>query len=139
MRSPAGVIFGAALLAVFALCAHAAADEWKVAKLTGRVFIQSGLIQGVSLSSGMSLKSGSVLVADKTGQALFVHGGDQMIVSPNSMVAVPKDGGGMTAVLQRFGQVELDVSHQAKPHFVVETPFLAALVKGTHFTVRVRK
>jgi hypothetical protein len=85
----------------------------------------------------MLLKGGSVLVADKTGRALLVHGGDQMIVSPNSMIAVPKDGAGMTTVLQRLGEIELDVAHKSAPHFTVATPFLAAIVKGTHFTVRV--
>ena len=99
--------------------------------------IQSGLMQGVALTSGMVLKSGSVLVTDRNGRALLVHGGDQMIVSPGSMVAIPKDGAGMTTVVQRFGEIELDVSHQGKPHFVVQTPYLAAVVKGTHFKVRV--
>jgi hypothetical protein len=85
----------------------------------------------------MVLKSGSVLVAAKTGHALPVHGSDQMIVSLNSMVAVPQDRGRITTVMESFGEIEFDVSHQAKPHFVVKTPFLAAVVKGTHFKVRV--
>jgi hypothetical protein len=75
----------------------------------------------------------------KIGRALLVHGGDLMIVSPGSMIAVPKDAGGVTSVLQRFGEIELEVSRKSKPHFIVKTPFLAAIVKGTHFKVRVLK
>src|SRR5262249_33597903 len=100
---------------------------------------KSGPMQGVGLTNGMVLRSGSVLVADRTGRALLVHGGDQMIVSPGTMVAIPQDRGGVTTILQSFGETEFDVSHQQKPHFVVETPFLAAVVKGTHFKVRVLK
>src|SRR5437773_201569 len=139
MSKRPGSVVAIALVATLAFCGFAAAAEWKVAKLSGQVVIRSGPLQGVSLTSGMVLKSGSVLVADKTGHALLVHGGDQMIVSPNSMVAVPNDRGGITTVMESFGEIELDVSHQAKPHFVVETPFLAAVVKGTHFKVRVLK
>jgi hypothetical protein len=117
----------------------ASAAEWTVAKLSGHVVIQAGPLRTVALANGMTLQSGAVLLADKTGRALLVHGGDQMIVSPNSIIAIPKDDGARTTVLERLGEVELDVSHQTRPHFAVETPFLAALVKGTHFTVRVFK
>jgi hypothetical protein len=132
-----GTRFALTISAVLAACNAAGAAEWTVAKLSGHVVIQSGPVQTVALTDGMVLKSGSVLVANASGRALLVHGGDQMIVSPNSIVAVPKDGATMTTVLQRLGQVELDVTHQSTPHFTVETPFLAAVVKGTHFTVRV--
>lgn len=134
-----GTRFALIVSGVLAACNIASAAEWTVAKLSGHVVIQSGPVQTAALSNGMVLKSGSVLVADGTGRALLVHGGDQMIVSPNSIIAVPKDGATMTTVLQRFGQVELDVTHQSTPHFAVETPFLAAVVKGTHFTVRVSR
>jgi hypothetical protein len=132
-----GTRFALTISAVLAACNAAGAAEWTVAKLSGHVVIQSGPVQTVALTDGMVLKSGSVLVANASGRALLVHGGDQMIVSPNSIVAVPKDGATMTTVLQRLGQVELDVTHQSTPHFTVQTPFLAAVVKGTHFTVRV--
>jgi hypothetical protein len=122
---------------VLSTVSGAGAAEWTVAKLSGHVVIQAGPLRTAALTSGMTLQSGAVLIADKTGHALLVHGGDQMIVAPNSVIAVPKDGGARTTVLERLREVELDVSHQSTPHFAVETPFLAALVKGTHFTVRV--
>src|SRR5258708_22861227 len=99
-----GSVVAIALMATSMFCGFAAAAEWRVAKLSGQVVVRSGPLQGVSLTSGMVLKSGSVLVADKTGHALLVHGGDQMIVSPSSMVAVPNDRGGIPTRMARFRQ-----------------------------------
>jgi hypothetical protein len=134
-----GLRFVFILPAVLALPGVAGAAEWTVAKLSGHVVIRSGPVQETSLTSGMVLKSGSLLFADKTGRALLMHGGDQMIVSPNTLVALPKDSGAMTTILERFGEIEFDVAHKNAPHFTIDTPFLAAIVKGTHFKVRVLK
>jgi hypothetical protein len=63
-----------------------------------------------------------------------------LVVGPNAVITVPSgDSGGITTVLQRAGDVEFDVDRQQSPHFEVETPYLAATVKGTHFTVAVDK
>lgn len=134
-----GLRFVFILPAFLAFPGVAGAAEWTVAKLSGHVVIRSGPVQETSLTSGMVLKSGSLLFADKTGRALLMHGGDQMIVSPNTLVALPKDGGAMTTILERFGEIEFDVAHKNAPHFTIDTPFLAAIVKGTHFKVRVLK
>jgi hypothetical protein len=44
---------------------------------------------------------------------------------------------GMTRVLQNMGSVLFQVDHRQSPHFSVETPLLAAIVKGTIFEVTV--
>ena len=137
MSTRLGLLLAIALCTAFAAGGAAEAAEWTVAKMSGHVVIRSGPLQDVAVTTGMVLKSGSVVVAGAGGRVLLVHGGDQMIVSPNSEVAIPRDGGGVTTVLERYGQVELDVVPTGKPHFIVETPVLAAVVKGTHFTVGV--
>ena len=58
------------MAAFVALSGAAAAAEWKVAKLGGHVVIKSGPMQGVSLTNGMALQSGSVLVATASGGRL---------------------------------------------------------------------
>jgi hypothetical protein len=43
--------------------------------------------------------------------------------------------GGTTTVLQRSGEIAFEVEKRKLRHFSVETPFLAAVVKGTRFVV----
>ena len=45
----------------------------------------------------------------------------------------------MTTIIQRSGSIVLDVEKRNVKHFEVETPLLAALVKGTRFRVTVEK
>src|SRR6185295_6995540 len=78
-----------------------------------------------------------VLVAGKNGRALLVRGEATIMVAPSTMIALPKDDGEFTTILQQTGEVEFNVDHKKMPHFKVETPWLAALVKGTNFKVRV--
>ena len=59
------------------------------------------------------------------------------MIGPDSVVTVPAQAGRHTTILQRAGVVEFDIERQKLPYFVVETPYLSALVKGTQFTVEV--
>lgn len=124
-----GSLFAAFFTAVLALCCTAAAAEWRVAKLSGSVYIQSGPMRGLALTRGMVLQPGMVLVADRTGRALLIRVDDQIIVSPNTTIAVPIDrAGGIEEILQGLGESELPVNGQRKP--AAEAPYIAAFVKG---------
>src|SRR5690606_611688 len=61
------------------------------------------------------------------------------VIAPNSRMSLPSDGGDGLGVriLQQLGTLLFKVERQETPYFEVETPFLAAIVKGTTFTVRV--
>jgi hypothetical protein len=43
----------------------------------------------------------------------------------------------MTQIIEQFGNVIFKIKKMTMPHFAVETPFLAAVVKGTTFSVTV--
>ena len=62
-----------------------------------------------------------------------------MTVAPSSEITLATDGGdgSMTTIFQKIGSVLYTVEKQSDQHFEVETPFLAAVVKGTSFTVGV--
>jgi len=51
--------------------------------------------------------------------------------------AEPSDVGIRTTIVQQSGSILLEVEKRAVKHFAVETPFLSAVVKGTHFRVTV--
>jgi hypothetical protein len=134
--STLAVVFS--LLSALTLSTGAAASDWSVASSAGEVWIVSGGIQRAALSSGTELTAGGALATGRSGRVLLVNGRDTITVGPNSMIVIPAAGGnGHTAVLQQAGVAEFDVEKQSKPHFAVETPYLAAIVKGTHFVVSV--
>jgi hypothetical protein len=62
-----------------------------------------------------------------------------MLISPNSVIGLPAEqkDGMSTTILQQAGSILLDVEKRNVKHFEVETPYLAAVVKGTHFQVTV--
>jgi hypothetical protein len=70
-----------------------------------------------------------------------VHGEEYMLISPNSAIEIPRETkqGLLTTIIQRAGSIVLEVEKRNVKHFEVETPQLAALVKGTRFRVTVEK
>src|SRR4029079_2327681 len=100
-------LFAITLFAVLSLFGAAEAAEWRVARLSGSVFIDSGPTHRLALTRGMVLQGGLVLVADKTGRALLIRADDQLIVSPNTTVAIPVDRDGIADALQGLGESEL--------------------------------
>ena len=62
-----------------------------------------------------------------------------ILISPNSVVGLPaeKKEGLSTTIIQQAGSILLEVEKRNVKHFEVETPYLAAVVKGTQFSVTV--
>ena len=74
------------------------------------------------------------------GMLVLTHQGTTMTVSPGSRLALPSaeaTASGMYRIMQAVGTVLYHVKERvsAMSHFEVETPFLAAVVKGTTFNV----
>ena len=136
------------LLAVFVLfCTNATAiaddnnDVWHVSNAFGNVWVTVGGVQQASLSHSRILKPGDSIQTGQNGRALLVHGEEYMLISPNSAIEIPRETkqGLQTTVIQRAGSIVLEVEKRNVKHFEVETPQLAALVKGTRFRVTVEK
>jgi hypothetical protein len=63
---------------------------------------------------------------------------------PNSMAAITTKPGGFlaprkTEIVQKVGALDLEIEKRSQPHTTVQTPYLAAVVKGTIFHVSVGK
>jgi hypothetical protein len=129
----------AVLLAASGSVAFAA--DWKIARLTGGAWILAEGKDPVPAASGMVVPKGSTVSTAQSGRVMLVHGQDTVLVGPNSLVGVPyrPDRGVSTTLVQQVGEVELAVEKRGRPHFSVQTPFLAAVVKGTEFSVVVSK
>ncbi|MGX1324442.1 hypothetical protein AB7M17_007895 [Bradyrhizobium sp. USDA 377] len=118
-----------------------AADEdvWSVSKATGEVWVATDGAQQVSLNQEETLKPGNTIRTGRNGRVLLVRGEETILISPNSVVGLPaeKKDGLSTTIIQQAGSILLEVEKRNVKHFEVETPYLAAVVKGTQFSVTV--
>ena len=133
---------GAGLLSfavsLFALGSVASADDWHVVQSSGDVWLSSSAAQPIALTSSATVADGATIVTGAAGRAMLARGEQTMLVGPNSVATVPEASEqGFVTILERSGRIEFDVDKQKDPHFAVETPYLAAVVKGTHFVVDV--
>ncbi|MEH2614951.1 FecR family protein [Bradyrhizobium sp. AZCC 1693] len=133
-----------ALATMFALAAASvafAADggDWTVSKSSGEVWLTGSGVQQAALRQEDVLKPGDTISTGRTGRVLLKRGDEMILVSPNSVVGVPaeKKEGLSTTIKQQAGSILLDVEKRNVKHFEVETPYLAAVVKGTRFRVTV--
>ncbi|UWU79629.1 FecR family protein [Bradyrhizobium huanghuaihaiense] len=132
--------FVAALTLGTASGAFAADDGvWSVSKATGEVWVATDGAQQVSLNQEATLKPGNTIRTGRNGRVLLVRGEETILISPNSVVGLPaeKKDGLSTTIIQQAGSILLEVEKRNVKHFEVETPYLAAVVKGTQFSVTV--
>jgi hypothetical protein len=133
------------LLVIFAIAcagseAFAADTGWRVSKSSGDVWVSTSGVQQVSLSQDAVLNTGDSVRTGRNGRVLLVRGQEKILISPNSVVGLPAPKSpGTTTVIQQSGSILLEVDKRGGQHFEVETPYLAAVVKGTQFRVAVSK
>jgi len=130
----------AAFVLAAASSAYAADDgAWTVSKSSGEVWLTNSGAQPASLKPEEFLKPGDTIRTGRTGRVLLQRGEESMMISPNSVVGVPaeKKEGLSTTIVQQAGSILLEVEKRNVKHFEVETPYLAAVVKGTQFRVTV--
>ena len=115
------------------------AAEWVVKRATGKVYLVAPGIEAFRAKPGMVLQPGMTVATKDRAKALIARGEETIFVGPNTKVALSKYRSSevKTTLLQTSGLVEVDVKKRAQPHFTVETPYMAAVVKGTKFTVKV--
>jgi hypothetical protein len=118
--------------------AIAQSAAWRVSKSSGEVWVGTSGVQQASLTDDAVLNPGDNIRTGRNGRVLLVRGQEQILISPNSVVGLPAPKSpGTTTVIQQSGTILLEVEKRNVQHFEVETPYLAAVVKGTQFRVTV--
>jgi hypothetical protein len=133
-------VLAMALVLGAASSACAAEDGvWSVGKSSGEVWITTTGAEQVSLKQEEVLKPGDTIRTGRNGRVLLVRGEETILISPNSVIGLPteKKEGLSTTIVQQAGSILLEVEKRNVKHFEVETPYLAAVVKGTQFTVTI--
>jgi len=113
----------------------ALADDWVAAKLRGRVF---QLVEGQwqVLERGDIVPDDRVLRTTAGGRVQLNRGKETIDLGANTQIQIiDRAGRQFTNVTQYFGRVEIEAEVQNVEHFAVNTPFMAAVVKGTKFVV----
>lgn len=112
------------------------ADEWTADKLRGQVL---ELVDGQwqKLERGMVVPDSRVIRTLVFGRVTFTRGSEAVEIGPNTQIQIYDEGGRtpFTTVKQYFGSVSVGAEVGQVQHFAVQTPYLAAVVKGTQFTV----
>ena len=118
--------------------AFAETPGWVVSESSGKVAIVSTGISRVAIRGGQ-LVAGDFVTTGATGRAVLVRGEEYLVVAPSTRIRIaePAKSGGFTQIVEHFGNVIYKIKKMTMPHFAVETPFLAAVVKGTTFSVTV--
>ena len=123
-----------ASLTLIGLTSVALADDWKAVRLRGDVFVYRD--GWVKLERGDVVADDSIIRTLGRGRVSFERGAETIDLLPNSQIRiVDQTGRKFTTVMSDYGGVEIDAEALNVEHFSVATPFLAAVVKGTHFSV----
>ena len=119
------------------LATGASAAEWTVVKTFGETWVESTGIQKASLARGARLAGNATIVTGADGKVFLARGDESVVVAPNSVIRLQKDSqsGIRTTIRHDTGTATYLVHKRSSPHFTVQTPTLAALVKGTKFKV----
>jgi len=125
-----------ALIATPAL-AKEVSSAWVVAQKSGDVRVIHNGLQPASVQVRAALSPGDVIATGANGRAMLTRGDDYVVVAPGSRLLLPKaeEKRGFTRLIQQVGTMLYKVKHTGVPHFAVQTPMLAAVVKGTSFSV----
>ncbi|MCF6370158.1 FecR family protein, partial [Rhizobium halophilum] len=131
-------------LSVFLLATLSAslafAQEWVVSRTTKQVSYTTDKKTWDDVKVGITIPSNAWVATGPRGRVTLTRGPESLSLSPNTLGAVITTQGlfsRKTEVVQQTGQIALDIEKRSRPHTYVHTPFLAAVVKGTSFTVTV--
>ena len=118
--------------------AQAETPQWKLSESAGTVNVLRSGVSRIAISGG-SLSAGDVITTGTKSRAVLVRGQEYVVVSPNSRlrISAPEQSGGVVQFFEELGNVLFRIDKKSTPHFGVKTPYLAAVVKGTTFSVTV--
>lgn len=123
------------MLAWVALAAVATADDWIVDRLRGEVLVQSGS-GWHSLARGDVVSDSSAIRSLDGSRVTFQRGVERIELNGATEIRIfDRVGEKMTTIMQAYGEVTVEAERRNIQHFSVQTPYLAAIVKGTRFTV----
>ncbi len=121
--------------------AQAADDDWHVAKTTNQVKFTLDRANWSDVHVGDVIPNKAWLSTGPRGRLQLIRGVETISLQPSTLASITTSGffSRKTEILQQVGSIDLEIEKRSQPHTTVQTPFLAAVVKGTIFHVTVGK
>ncbi len=113
----------------------ALADDWEAVKLRGAVFtlVDNSWVQ---LARGDVVSDNRIIRTAPNARVQLKRGKETIDLGSDTQIRIfDRDGQKFTVIQEHFGEVAIAAEHQDVQHFAVQTQYLAAVVKGTRFTV----
>ena len=133
-----GIRAATAVAALLASSSAFAQTGWIVSEASGQVVIRDATGDHAAVR-GMTVPAGAAVLTAAKSHAVIVRGEDFVTLAPASRVRLPDatQSAGLFQMISEWGNAIFKIKHQPKPHFAVQTPYLAAVVKGTTFSITV--
>jgi FecR protein len=131
------------LLVVLLLIAGAAPPayaDWIVARVSQPTTYATDGRSWRRLTLGMDVPNNAWIHTGRRGRLLLRRSNDLIQFKPNTVAAISSridNGHETTTIFEKFGSILIDVEPRSYRSHTVETPFLAATVKGTRFEMDV--
>ena len=108
--------------------------------MSGNVQIHDGE-SWVALDAGRELNAGDSIWTGRNGRILLMNDQGSVLLAPKSLVKIPAQAlpNSFSVLFQTHGTVSAEVDKRRKRYFSIQTPYLAAVVKGTEFDVEIEK
>ena len=123
---------------LLATVSPASAEDWIADRLRGQVEIFADgdwtpLVRGDSIQDAAKIRTASA------GRVEFHRGEETISLGGNTEIVLNQvETQRMTRIVQVWGTVTIEAEKRNVQHFSVQTPVMAAIVKGTQFTVTYR-
>ncbi|MDZ4690314.1 FecR family protein [Terricaulis sp.] len=115
----------------------ASAQEWRALEVAGVVRVMEPGQTARAVNARDVLPAGAIVTTGRDSRAVFSNGAARASLSANSRLTLASSENGLTRFVQDVGTALFQVDRRRDPHFEVRTSLLAAVVKGTTFTVTV--
>ncbi|MGO7021702.1 hypothetical protein [Rhizobium leguminosarum] len=128
-----------AALILLTTAAFAAADDWRVVKATNQAKYSVDRTNWLDLSPGDVVPNRAWVSTGPRGRVQLTRGVESITFQPNTLASIATNGffSRKTQIVQQVGSLDLAIEKRSQPHTTVQTPYLAAVVKGTIFHVTV--
>jgi hypothetical protein len=136
------VLISAVVLTFLACSALAGEGTWRVGRVSGQVQYSVDKTTWKAAERGETIPDQAWISTGRRGRAQLVRGVESITLQPNTLAGLYAKGGlftPKTEIVQQAGIIDQEIEKRSRPHTTVETPFLAAVVKGTAFRVTVTK
>lgn len=128
-----------AAITAFAIphAAFAQQAPWRITSREGVVRVRTDA-SAHDASVNEIIPVGAAITTGANSSAGLSNGLQRVTMAANSRMTISaNEASGVTRIIQSLGSLLFQVDHREAPHFFVDTPRLAAIVKGTTFSVAV--